>query len=114
MTPALLDYAKTDPGFQQFMDFYNRVTASPEIQQEYVNWVKHFMREDGVRLAALEEGLEKGRVEGLEKGLEEGRVEGREKGREEGRVEEREKWVTLMEEMQAEIAKLNAQIAAKR
>jgi hypothetical protein len=93
MTPAILDYAKTDPGFQQFMDLYNRVTASPEIQQEYVNWVKHFMREDGVRLAALEQGRE----------------------------EERDKWLFLMEAkdasieaMKTEIAKLNAQIAAAK
>jgi len=49
----------------------------------------------------------------LEVREEEGREEGREEGFEKGREDEREKWIPIVAEKDAEIARLKAQLAAQ-
>ena len=72
------------------------------------------------RAEGLEQGLEKGRAEGLEQGVEKGRAEGLEQGVEKGRAEgleegvekARQEYEPQLEEAQARIAALEAQVRA--
>jgi len=60
MTPELLDYADTDAGFQQLSDRYEFVSADAQIRQDYVQWVKTMMQEEGERQWVYDEGVNKG------------------------------------------------------
>ena len=60
MAPELLDYADTDPGFQQLSDRYEFVSADAQIRQDYVQWVKTMMQEEGERQWVYDEGFNKG------------------------------------------------------
>jgi predicted transposase/invertase (TIGR01784 family) len=40
------------------------VASNPEVRDEYYRWVDEQMRQDGMRRAALAEGLDKGRAKG--------------------------------------------------
>jgi predicted transposase/invertase (TIGR01784 family) len=64
MTPQLQTFAKKDAGFLQYCERYNRVASNPDVRDEYYRWVDEQMRQDGMRRAALAEGLDKGRAEG--------------------------------------------------
>jgi len=57
MTPELLDYADTDAGFQQLSDRYEFVSADAQIRQDYVQWVKTMMQEEGERRWVYDEGV---------------------------------------------------------
>jgi len=56
MTPELLTYADTDAGFQQLSDRYEFVSADAQIRQDYVQWVKTMMQEEGERQWVFDEG----------------------------------------------------------
>jgi len=80
MTPELQMYAETDNGYFQFCKQYDRAAANPTTMDEYRNWVLYVMREEGMRIAAVEAGRE----------------------------EERAKWQQITNDKDAEIARLRA------
>ena len=56
LTPELQEYAKTDTGFQQFCDQYQRVADDPDVRKEYFLWYRELMREEGIKEAAFLNG----------------------------------------------------------
>ena len=65
MTPELLSYAEREPGYFQFCQRYGLVSADPDTRHEYFLWLKDRWREEGVRITAMEEGLEQGQLKKL-------------------------------------------------
>ena len=93
MTPQLQAYAERDNGYFQFCKQYDLAVADPVTMQEYRNWVLDELREEGMRIAAIEEGMEK--------------------GMEQGAAREREKLQPVMQSYEEEIARLKALLADK-
>ena len=67
MTPELLSYAEREPGYFQFCQRYGLVSADPDTRHEYFLWLKDRWREEGVRITAIEEGMEQGQLKKLAK-----------------------------------------------
>jgi len=109
MNPQLQAYSEQDHGYFQFCKQYDRAAADPASMTEFRNWFLAELREEGMRIAAIEEGVEQGKTLGLEQG----RVLGIKQGREEGAVEEREKWRHINEAKDNEIARLRGLLAEK-
>ena len=65
MTPALQEYAERDAGFKQYSDRYDFALMDPKILKEYVSWAQDRMREEGMKEAAFDDGMERGADEFL-------------------------------------------------
>jgi hypothetical protein len=72
---------------REAVGYMERSAYSKEQLQAYDKWKINVLTERGMIDDAIEEGMEKGRVEGEAIGLEKGRVEGEVIGLEKGRVE---------------------------
>jgi hypothetical protein len=86
MNAQLQQFVKTDDGFRQYCERYNRVAADPETRDEYYRWVNEQMRQWGIVKAAEERGA----------------------------GTERAKWESLVAGKDAEIAGKDAEIARLR
>ena len=64
MTPELQAYAETDTGFAQFCERYDRTTSDPQTRNEYHSWMMAFLREEGIKEAAMSQGHAKGHEQG--------------------------------------------------
>ena len=72
---------------REAVGYMERSAYSKEQLQAYDKWKINVLTERGMIDDAIEEGMEKGRVEGEAIGLEKGRVEGEAIGLEKGRAE---------------------------
>ena len=97
MTPQLQVYAEQDHGYFQFCKQYDRAAADPATMTEFRNWFLDELREEGMRIAAIEEGMARGMAKGIEQGA----------------VKEREKLKPIMQSLEAEVTRLRALLAEK-
>ena len=94
MTPELQAFAERDPGFRQFNNRYETVSADPETRREYAMWFEEALRQEGM--------LEWARQEGMEEGWQGGRQEGKLEGLEEGRIEAKQSLIHSAQIMKSE------------
>jgi len=59
MTPGLQAFAARDPGFQQFSERHQAVSADPKTRREYVSWFGEMLRQQGEREWIEQEYAEK-------------------------------------------------------
>jgi predicted transposase/invertase (TIGR01784 family) len=79
MNSRLQETLQNDPGIQQFMENYERISADPSKREEYISYAKGIYYFNGVLRGAVEEGMEKGMTVGIAKGMEKGKLEAAQK-----------------------------------
>jgi hypothetical protein len=63
MTTELRDFEMHNLGFQQFCNRYQFVATDPDTRDEYLNWQREMIRQQGVYEGALETGAERRSIE---------------------------------------------------
>jgi predicted transposase/invertase (TIGR01784 family) len=69
MVTELKTFAHNNEGFRQFAERYEFVSTSEELRNEFLNWQRELMRQQGMLEAAEEKGMVKGMEQGIEKGI---------------------------------------------
>jgi hypothetical protein len=71
MVTELKPFTLKNEGFRQFAERYEFVATSEELRNDYLNWQREVMRQQGMLEAAEEKGVERGREQGREQGINE-------------------------------------------
>jgi hypothetical protein len=73
MEPRIREFTENNAGAAQFISRYGEVTASPDVQQAYQDWILADFREMSIIQGARMEGIEQGLIEAARRMLKKGR-----------------------------------------